>query len=454
MGLLKIADDALRETSRTFYIPISRLPSGLREAVTSAYLCLRAIDEIEDHPTLRRSTKIKLLCNMSAACNAQSPTELEALLKNANGLPDVTNRICKWISIAPTEVVAGIWQVCAQMSKSMSYWVDRNWRFSSRADLDLYTFGVAGAVGVLLSDLWEWFDGTKSHRGKAIAFGRGLQAVNMLRNQDEDMARGVNFLPEGWCKEDLRTYAKENLALADEYLYELPDGPAKEFCRIPLILAHATLEALDHGARKLSRDAVMKLVVNGGTSTSKRESSSSNERRCLSMSELVVLVDELDRPIGIEEKIVAHRLGIRHRAFSVFILNSRNELLLQKRAKMKYHSAGRWSNTCCGHPRFSESVEEAGRRRLKEEMGLECTIRKLSAFKYKAELENGLVENEYDHVLVGTCEGNPYPNITEVEAWKWVGLREIQRDVTEHPEEFTAWFRIAISILVQEMDKA
>jgi isopentenyl-diphosphate Delta-isomerase len=311
---------------------------------------------------------------------------------------------------------------------------------------------VAGSVGVLLSDLWEWFDGTQSARGKAVAFGRGLQAVNILRNRAEDLARGVDFFPSGWCQHDLIAYARENLALAGEYVEDLPVGTAREFCRIPLLLAYSTLAALARGEPKLNRDVVIQLIGHHPcTSICKEKSVSNGSRRNFSLSEMVVVVDETDEPVGVEEKITAHRLGIRHRAFSIFILNSQNELLLQKRARTKYHSPSRWSNTCCGHPRFGESIEEAGRRRLLEEMGFNCDVRKLFAFEYRAELENDLIENEYDHVLIGRFDGKPKPNAREVEGWKWVNLQTIQSDALEHPEEYTSWFLIAIDTLCKKL---
>jgi farnesyl-diphosphate farnesyltransferase len=119
---------------------------------------------------------------------------------------------------------------------------------------------VAGAVGLLLSDLWAWYDGTQTHRVYAIGFGRGLQAVNILRNYKDDGSRGVDFFPEGWTSEQMHSYAKRNLALADAYTGALPSGPALDFCRIPLALAHATLNVLADGQDKLTRSAVVELI--------------------------------------------------------------------------------------------------------------------------------------------------------------------------------------------------
>jgi farnesyl-diphosphate farnesyltransferase len=146
------------------------------------------------------------------------------------------------------------------MADRMAYWAANNWKIQTVDDLDCYTFGVAGAVGLMLSDLWAWYDGTQTNRLHAIGFGRGLQAVNILRNQNDDLTRGVNFFPEGWSTEKMYLYANRNLAFADAYTNALPPGPALDFCQIPLALAHATLDALSHGEEKLSRTTVMALV--------------------------------------------------------------------------------------------------------------------------------------------------------------------------------------------------
>lgn len=265
MNLCKSALDLLEETSRTFYIPISRLPGGLQEAVASGYLCMRAIDEVEDHPELDNPLKAEILriisLTLQSADQEFSATDLEQALKPYAGvLPEVSLRVGEWAILAPQAIAPRVWDATAAMSDRMAHWASINWTIESKADLDRYTFGVAGAVGLLLSDLWAWFDGTKTNRMQAIGFGRGLQAVNILRNHHEDTQRGVEFFPPGWTAQRMQVYAKENLALADAYTEALPLGPALEFCRIPLALAHATLEALDQGEEKLSRHRVMALV--------------------------------------------------------------------------------------------------------------------------------------------------------------------------------------------------
>jgi isopentenyl-diphosphate Delta-isomerase len=161
------------------------------------------------------------------------------------------------------------------------------------------------------------------------------------------------------------------------------------------------------------------------------------------VEEKIVLVDEQDRAVGVEEKIRVHQLGALHRAFSVFVVNAEDQLMMQRRALTKYHSRGLWSNTCCGHPRPDELLEQAARRRLKEEMGFDSPLTELFAFVYRAELEDGLVENEYDHVLLGCFEGIPEPDPAEVVEWKWVNLATLSVDIEEHPESYTYWFRIS-----------
>ncbi|MEW5871311.1 MAG: phytoene/squalene synthase family protein [Chloroflexota bacterium] len=255
----------LAETSRTFFIPISRLPPGLLEAVGSGYLCLRAIDEIEDHPGLEPDLKESLLRSISRALQSAaddwSGDELESTLNAYAGrLPEVTLRLCDWVRLAPKSIMPRVWDATAAMADRMADWVACNWQVRTLTDLDRYTFGVAGTVGLMLSDMWSWFDGTPTDRMLAIGFGRGLQAVNILRNRADDLSRGVDFYPCDWQEAEMQAYARRNLAAADAYLDSLPPGPAREFCRIPLVLAHATLDALEQGKSKLSRSEVLELV--------------------------------------------------------------------------------------------------------------------------------------------------------------------------------------------------
>lgn len=265
MDFRKSALEVLKETSRTFYIPISRLPSGLLEAVASGYLLMRAIDEVEDHEQLDNATKAQVLRIMS--CNLQGGTEHSKSSDFAKGLepyrdrlPEVTLRVGEWALLAPADIGPRIWDATAAMADRMASWAESNWEIHTEADLDRYTFSVAGAVGLMLSDLWAWHDGTQTNRMQALGFGRGLQAVNIARNHGDDLKRGVSFFPDGWTADDIRTYAKRNLALADAYTQSLPKGPARDFCQIPLALAHATLDVLTHGEEKLSRSAVHAVI--------------------------------------------------------------------------------------------------------------------------------------------------------------------------------------------------
>ena len=171
------------------------------------------------------------------------------------------------------------------------------------------------------------------------------------------------------------------------------------------------------------------------------------------MNEMVILVDNNDNQLGLMEKIEAHEKAILHRAFSVFILNDNNELLLQKRALSKYHSPGLWTNTCCSHPRYGESVINAGLRRLKEEMGFETEISSLLSFIYKAEFDNGLTEHEFDHVLVGRYNKNPSINKSEVSDWKWTDLDFLKKDVVSNPDLYTVWFKIIFQQFYKNLNK-
>ena len=168
------------------------------------------------------------------------------------------------------------------------------------------------------------------------------------------------------------------------------------------------------------------------------------------MEEQVVLVDKNDRELGVAEKMKAHIEGQLHRAFSIFVFNSKKELLLQRRALSKYHCGGLWTNTCCSHPRFGESLKDAVKRRLKEEMGFVCDLKKHFSFMYKATLGKNLYEHEYDHVFVGNYDGNPNLNLDEADEWKWITLEELKEDVIKNADKYTPWFRI---ILEKYLDK-
>jgi len=173
----------------------------------------------------------------------------------------------------------------------------------------------------------------------------------------------------------------------------------------------------------------------------------------MEQNEMVVLVDLEDRPLGKIEKMEAHVKGILHRAFSVFIFNDNNELILQQRAFSKYHSPGLWTNTCCSHPREGEKPEDAAHRRLMEEMGFDCDVQKAFHFTYKADVGQGLTEHEFDHVFIGTSNMLPNINPAEVNDWKYMSIEEIRQDMEKNPRDYTVWFKIAFEEVNQYFKK-
>lgn len=160
------------------------------------------------------------------------------------------------------------------------------------------------------------------------------------------------------------------------------------------------------------------------------------------IEEQVILVNENDEQIGLMPKLEAHKKALLHRAFSVFIFNNENELMLQQRAAHKYHSPKLWTNTCCSHQRNGESNIEAGKRRLQEEMGFVTALEESISFIYKAPFDNGLTEHEYDHILIGKYNKEPIINPDEVSNWKWMSLDAVKSDMKIHPEVYTEWFKI------------
>lgn len=171
------------------------------------------------------------------------------------------------------------------------------------------------------------------------------------------------------------------------------------------------------------------------------------------MSDLdkVVLVDENDKPVGLMDKLAAHEQGVLHRAFSVFLFNGKGELLLQKRASEKYHSPGLWTNTCCSHQLEGEDSHTAALRRLEEEMGISCDVNEVFTFIYKADVKNGLIEHEFDHVFIGTYDNEPLPNRSEVEDWKYLSIEKIEAEMESDPNSYTEWFKIALPMLKKHL---
>jgi len=167
--------------------------------------------------------------------------------------------------------------------------------------------------------------------------------------------------------------------------------------------------------------------------------------------EQVILVNQEDVEIGAMGKTEAHEKGVLHRAFSVFIFNDQGELLLQQRAKSKYHSPMLWTNTCCSHQRHGEGNLEAGKRRLQEEMGISADLKEVFSFIYKAEFDNGLTEHEFDHVMTGTFNDDPKINTAEVESFKWMSLAAVAEDIALTPQNYSAWFKIIFNEYYQRL---
>ena len=158
----------------------------------------------------------------------------------------------------------------------------------------------------------------------------------------------------------------------------------------------------------------------------------------------VILVNRNNRKIGSEEKIKAHKEGLLHRAFSIFIFNAKGELLLQQRSKNKYHSGCLWSNTVCSHPMIGESYNQAIHRRMREEVGFDCKLKRITSFIYRAELEAGLVENEHDTIFIGEYNGIIKPNPEEVMDHRWVSLSVLKKAIKESPKKYSSWLKIAL----------
>jgi len=166
---------------------------------------------------------------------------------------------------------------------------------------------------------------------------------------------------------------------------------------------------------------------------------------------MVILIDENDLQIGTMSKLEAHEKALLHRAFSVFIFNSKGEVLMQQRANDKYHSAGLWTNTCCSHPFPGEETIAAANRRLSEEMGMTTDLKFIFKFKYKAQFDNELTEHEIDHVFVGQTDELPTINHSEVASYKYMKIDEIQQDMSSHPERYTVWFQIIFAEFIHEL---
>ena len=259
----KDAMRVLKETSRTFYIPITFLEKELKHTVASAYLVLRAIDEIEDHEELDNDLKHSILMQVSELFKApfDEAKYMQILEPVKNKMPEVTLRLGEWIEACPNKTVTIVLEASSEMAFGMAKWAKANWDIHTKDDLDDYTYYVAGLVGVMLSQLWDLCANVKTDRELAIGYGRGLQAVNILRNEQEDLAeRGVSFVPDNWTRDYLFKYAENNLAKADAYMKDINKKTILLFCRLPLALAHKSLKAMKNGREKISRKEVEETV--------------------------------------------------------------------------------------------------------------------------------------------------------------------------------------------------
>ena len=259
----KDAMRVLKETSRTFYIPITFLKADLKYSVASAYLVLRAIDEIEDHESIQNTTKFDLLMQLSELFKRTFTQEeyCDIIAPVKEQLPEVSIRLVDWIQACPEGSRSLMMETASEMAFGMAKWAKENWQVHTKEDLDDYTYYVAGCVGVYLSKLWNWSYGQETNEELAIEFGRGLQIVNILRNQKEDKEeRGVSFVPDDWSRDQLFAYADENLAQADAYIETLNEKSTILFCRLPLAFAHKSLADMKKGEKKMSRAEVEQTV--------------------------------------------------------------------------------------------------------------------------------------------------------------------------------------------------
>lgn len=167
----------------------------------------------------------------------------------------------------------------------------------------------------------------------------------------------------------------------------------------------------------------------------------------------LIIVDKKDKQIGTMEKLEAHKQGLLHRAFSIYLFNSKNELLLQRRAIDKYHSGGLWTNACCSHPKPGEDTDAAAHRRLSEEMNIRCELNKAFSFIYKKEVDNYLIEHELDHIYIGEIDFDPIPNEEEVMDWKFIELATLKKDIKQSPEKYTEWFKISLEKIIRFRNK-
>lgn len=171
------------------------------------------------------------------------------------------------------------------------------------------------------------------------------------------------------------------------------------------------------------------------------------------MSEQIILVDKNDEQIGTGEKLDVHKKGLLHRAFSIYIFNTENKLMLQKRTSDKYHCGGLWTNTTCSHPRMGEKMEDAIHRRLQEEMGFDTELEKVTEFIYKVPFDNGLTEHEYLHVYFGRYNQPPDPNPKEAEDWKWITISDLEKAIETEKDSYTYWMKKTLPFIKKHLER-
>lgn len=236
MSLLCDAHDMIRAYSTTWYEPVVSMPPGLKEATTCAYLCMRGIDEIEDHPVLDGSTKARLLEGVAQIWQTRyTQADFSSVFReHAAVLPEVSLRLGEWSVLAAPEIGPRVLETFAAMAERMADWARADFTIHTENDLNRYTYAVSGTLVLMLSDLWAWHDNTRTNRTYGIAYGRALQSANILVDQATDASRGVDFWPDGWQADDMLRYVRTELIPATAYVDALPPGPARTFCAEPL----------------------------------------------------------------------------------------------------------------------------------------------------------------------------------------------------------------------------
>ncbi len=238
------AYEVIGRFSSTWYESILQLPPGLDRAVSSTYLLLRAIDEVEDHPRLSVETRVRLLRGISGVLQEQRrEPDFSVPLHGCEGrLPDVSLRIGDWMELSPVDIAPRIQETAATMAERMASWAADGWPVRTQADFERYAYAVIGTVVLLLCDLWTWFDGTPVDRSLGIGYARALQALNVYGDREEDLARGVDLWPDGWTEADMRRYAQRQLSLGERFVDSLPRHcPGRDFCHGILNKARSVL---------------------------------------------------------------------------------------------------------------------------------------------------------------------------------------------------------------------